>query len=113
MESSKASGSVRILYAKSRVAVHPTPYAAHNQVGFLTLLQRAEGVNGGSTANEASSSVPTLAQRNQQDILLAWIPEVMAKQRGDVAKLIEVELREAEGLRSNDDKGSDGEGSAV
>ncbi|PWN28063.1 hypothetical protein BDZ90DRAFT_231824 [Jaminaea rosea] len=107
MESSKASGSVRILYAKSRVAVHPTPYAAHNQVGFLTLLQRAPGGNGGSIANEASSSLPTLAQRNQQDILLAWIPEVMAKQRGDVAKLIEVELREAEGLRSNDDKGSD------
>lgn len=95
MESQSHHGKARILYAQSRVAVHPTPYAAHNQSGFLTLLERVQGDGDSSTPSSSS-----LAQRNQTDIFLVWLPETTAKQRGDVAKLIEVELREAEGLRS-------------
>ncbi|CAO1630560.1 unnamed protein product [Parajaminaea phylloscopi] len=43
-----------------------------------------------------------MAHRNSSQVVLAWLPEDLVKQRGDTASLVEMELREAEGLHGQD-----------
>ncbi|CAO1624075.1 unnamed protein product [Jaminaea pallidilutea] len=84
-------GQSRILWSKSRVTLHPSPYTKDNEPGFLSLLQVRR-----STDDDASATRrPSLAS----DVFLTWIPEDVVKGRGQVAQFVEVELREAEGLR--------------
>lgn len=107
---------VRILYSKSRVTLHPTPYARDNKPGFLALVLRNElepgdRGNGSSTSVAQSPPPPTtttaaastgsdLAKRNATHVFLVWLSEDVAKQRQETSKFIEMELRGAEGLNN-------------
>lgn len=105
----------KILYAKSRVTLHPTPYARDNKPGFLALLLREQNprkalsrVKRPDSGHEGSASLmpvagqsTSLAQCQASQIVLAWLSENIVKQRGETAKFIEMELREAEGLHAN------------
>lgn len=86
--SSATPPTCHLVYAKSRVTLHPTPYSKDNIPGYLCLL-RQEGGTATATTTSAASSSPTT--------LLAWLPEELVADRSETAKFVDVELREAEG----------------
>lgn len=139
----------QLLYSKSRVTLHPTPYSRDNVPGYLALLRRQrvrqanqqggqgssgdahdDGDNDGdgndddaaanlaSSSSSSSSYAPTTPRRtapstatpssagmqrqvtlqdNCKQVLLSWFPEQLVRDRGETAKFVDVELRDAEG----------------
>lgn len=110
--SSSSSGdyhSYELLYSKSRVTLHPTPYSKDNIPGYLAILKRkkrrstsASPPNGSvsisSTSKADSPPKRSTTQDNSESILISWLPEVLVKDRSETAKFVDVELREAEGV---------------
>lgn len=95
----------QLLYSKSRVTLHPTPYSKDNIPGYLALLRRHK-IRRQSVDSEASSSAGPSSQPlrrqfstqdNSYDVMLSWLPEDLVKDRSETAKFVDVELREAEG----------------
>jgi len=74
---SKSEKGVKLLYAKSKVYIHPSPSAKDNIPGFLALMQQkpaSTSVGSPPTSpSHASSSSTKTADRSS--LLLAWIPE--------------------------------------
>lgn len=63
---------VKLLYAKSKVYVHPSPSAKDNVSGYIALMQqKPEGV----LATSPGSSSSATRSRSRSDMLLAWVPE--------------------------------------
>lgn len=74
---------VKLLYAKSKVYVHPTPSAKDNVPGYIALMQQKP-----AATEDTSSPHPTSPEsirkrsRDAKDYLLAWLPE---RSLGDAA----------------------------
>ncbi|KDN45934.1 RabGAP/TBC [Tilletiaria anomala UBC 951] len=66
-----------LLYSKSKVYVHPTPYARDNIAGYVALLRK------GSPRPMA----------NAANIYLAYMPEALLEERDELAVFVDVELR--------------------
>ncbi|CAO1627399.1 unnamed protein product [Sympodiomycopsis kandeliae] len=81
------ASSAHLVYSKSRVTLHPTPYSKDNIAGYLCLLRP-------DTSNE---------------IHLSWLPESIISKRNEHGKFVDVELREAEGLESRGEVEQDSE----
>jgi len=80
---SKSGRGVKLLYAKSKVYVHPTPSAKDNVAGYIALLQQkpaAADVASGLQSMSPESS--RQGSRDTKDYLLAWLPE---RSLGDAA----------------------------
>ena len=72
--SSKPGGKgVKLLYAKSKVYVHPSASAKDNVDGFIALVQERTA-SGSSNAAERPGSSSGVTQKNP-GLLLAWLPE--------------------------------------
>jgi len=74
---SKTGKGVKLLYAKSKVYVHPSASAKDNVAGFLALMQQkpmSGSISSPPTSpDNATSSNKTRADRSS--LLLAWVPE--------------------------------------
>ncbi|KAF4586033.1 Rab-GAP/TBC domain protein [Ophiocordyceps camponoti-floridani] len=85
---------VKLLFAKSKVYVHPTPSARDNVAGYIALLQQKTPSDRPSSPSSSSSVSPA-----SSDLLLAWIPESAL---GDAAGLyVKADLSEAESPTSH------------
>lgn len=72
---------VKLLYAKSKVYLHPSLSAKDNVAGYIALMQQKPGEAEPPTS--PGSSTGTYRARSRSDLLLAWIPE---SGLGDVAE---------------------------
>ena len=91
-----------LVYAKSRVTLHPSPYARDNIPGYLCLLKRPRREDPPSVPSSSKSALPSssksaLQPQRPAEVLLSWLPEDLVKDRSETAKFVDVELREAEG----------------
>lgn len=59
---------VKLLFAKSKVYIHPSPSAKDNIPGYIALLQQKPSPSTSSSTHETNSSASA-------DLLLAWVPE--------------------------------------
>ncbi|EME47991.1 hypothetical protein DOTSEDRAFT_69807 [Dothistroma septosporum NZE10] len=64
---------VKLLYAKSKVYVHPSPSAKDNVTGYIALIQQKPGEAEPPTS--PGSSKGKSRARVRSDLLLAWVPE--------------------------------------
>ncbi|KAL2351379.1 rab-GTPase-TBC domain-containing protein [Cryomyces antarcticus] len=69
---SQSGKGVKLLYAKSKVYVHPTPSAKDNIPGFIALLQLKSPSATSPTRRASSASAKSVASSS---LLLAWVPE--------------------------------------
>lgn len=92
--SSTSSDLYHLVYSKSRVTLHPTPYSKDNIPGYLCLLRRSKTSSHASTSTNTGISTSTSPQLEP---LISWLPEDLIKDRSETAKFVDVELREAEG----------------
>jgi len=71
---SKTSRGVKLLYAKSKVYLHPTPSAKDNVPGFIALVQQKPEA---APSDQPSSPGPSSGSRPRarSDLLIAWVPE--------------------------------------
>ncbi|KAK5676939.1 GTPase activating protein [Elasticomyces elasticus] len=91
---SSSSKGVKLLYAKSKVYVHPTASAKDNVAGWLALVQQK-----GRTYSSTSTTSQTASGG---DVLLAWLPETSVS--GEVQEIytrIELSSGETAGKGSN------------
>lgn len=65
----KTGKGVKLLYAKSKVYVHPTPSAKDNIPGYVALIQQKP--------EEPAPTSPgsSAGRRDKSGLLLAWVPE--------------------------------------
>ena len=71
---SRTSKGVKLLFAKSKVYIHPTPSAKDNVPGFIALVQqKPEDVSSGQPTSPGQSS--GTRSRARSDLLIAWVPE--------------------------------------
>ncbi|KAK4504959.1 hypothetical protein PRZ48_002922 [Zasmidium cellare] len=68
---SKSTKGVKLLYAKSKVYVHPTPSAKDNVAGFVALVQQKPAESEAPTTPGSSSG----RTRARSDLLISWVPE--------------------------------------
>lgn len=69
---SQSSNKVQLLFAKSKVYIHPSTSAKDNVAGFLALVRPSNATD--------------------KEILLAWIPEVFLKSTSDYDSYVKVDL---------------------
>ena len=67
----KTGKGVKLLYAKSKVYVHPTPSAKDNISGYVALVQQKPLEERPTSPGGSSGS----ARRDKSGLLLAWVPE--------------------------------------
>ncbi|KAI6975060.1 hypothetical protein D0859_12449 [Hortaea werneckii] len=75
---SKTGRGVKLLYAKSKVYIHPTPSAKDNIPGYVALLQQkpaGENIGSPPTTPGAGSSSGARRVADASSLLLAWVPE--------------------------------------
>ncbi len=82
-----------LLYAKSKVYVHPTPYSRDNIAGYVAVLRKG----------------PKQPRADGGNVYLAFMPEDLLKEREELSQWVEVECR-AGGEPSQRELSSTGQG---
>lgn len=74
---SKTGKGVKLLFAKSKVYVHPTPSAKDNIPGYIALIQQKPAASSISSPPTSPSAGGSSRRRNAEtsSLLLAWVPE--------------------------------------
>lgn len=83
---SRSDKGVKLLYAKSKVYVHPTPSAKDNLPGWIALVQQKPAR--GSISSTASGSGAGRREHNS-NLLLAWLPESSIGAAGEIYTKVE------------------------
>lgn len=85
---SHAKKGVKLLFAKSKVYVHPSPSAKDNVAGFIGLQQQRPEESEPPTSPGSSSAANK--SRARSDLLLAWVPESGLGEAGEKYTKVEV-----------------------
>lgn len=77
---SKSNKGVKLLYAKSKVYVHPSASAKDNVAGYIALVEQKPVVGDGGRRKSAVTHPPAVAGKsgnpdNNHNLLLSWLPE--------------------------------------
>lgn len=89
---SNTTKGVKLLFAKSKVYVHPTPSAKDNVAGFVSILQQKSEASEAPTTPGSSSG----RSRARSDLLLAWVPETGLGDATEKYTKVEMATTEAE-----------------
>ncbi|CAK4034717.1 GTPase-activating gyp7 [Lecanosticta acicola] len=92
---SHAKKGVKLLYAKSKVYVHPSPSAKDNVAGFIGLQQQRPEESEPPTSPGSSGGGNKL--RSRSDLLLAWLPESGLGEAGEKYTKVETATTDADG----------------
>lgn len=76
-KTSSSTEAFHLLYSKSKVYVHPTPYARDNVPGYVALLRRG----------------PARPTADGSNIFLAFMPEALLQERDELDCFVQVEVQ--------------------
>ena len=66
-------GKARLLYCKSRVAIHPTQSSKDNITGYLGIVEADSEAGGAGVQTDEEGKVVT--QNNGKELLITWVPD--------------------------------------
>ena len=87
----KSGKGVKLLFAKSKVYVHPTPKAKDNIPGYIALVQQKPA--GSETVTSPGASGRSLSG---SDLLLAWVPESSLGDASEIYTKVELSGKDSD-----------------